>query len=196
MELSPIADGGNLTLSAGKEATVRCLSRGGNPAANVKWFLDDRELVGQYNQTNTTDIGKVKTWMAVSTLTYTFNKTDHSKLLRCVALHEAYPTKSRESSVTLDIHCKSDILFSFVILSSPPDDDSNEKRFFDFSSKIFRFRRSGSDAGWDSDGRPGGEHRLSVVAMPSGRQPAGHCDLAPRWRQSVDVEQISRGQHG
>ncbi len=106
VELSPIADGGNLTLSAGKEATVRCLSRGGNPAANVKWFLDDRELVGQYNQTNTTDIGKVKTWMAVSTLTYTFNKTDHSKLLRCVALHEAYPTKSRESSVTLDIHCK------------------------------------------------------------------------------------------
>ncbi|XP_046443763.1 kin of IRRE-like protein 3 isoform X7 [Daphnia pulex] len=104
VELSPIADGGNLTLSAGKEATVRCLSRGGNPAANVKWFLDDRELVGQYNQTNTTDIGKVKTWMAVSTLTYTFNKTDHSKLLRCVALHEAYPTKSRESSVTLDIH--------------------------------------------------------------------------------------------
>jgi hypothetical protein len=119
VELSPIADGGNLTLSAGKEATVRCLSRGGNPAANVKWFLDDRELVGQYNQTNTTDIGKVKTWMAVSTRTYTLNKTDHSKLLRCVALHEAYPTKSRESSVTLDIHCKSDILFSFVILFPP-----------------------------------------------------------------------------
>ncbi|XP_032791555.2 hemicentin-1 isoform X4 [Daphnia magna] len=104
VELSPIADGGNLTLSAGAEATVRCLSRGGNPAANVKWFLDQRELVGHYNQTNTTDIGKVKTWMAVSTLTYTFTKTDHSKLLRCVALHEAYPTKSRESSVTLDIH--------------------------------------------------------------------------------------------
>ncbi|KAI9551848.1 hypothetical protein GHT06_022184 [Daphnia sinensis] len=104
VELSPIADGGNLTLSAGAEATVRCLSRGGNPAANVKWFLDERELVGHYNQTNTTDIGKVKTWMAVSTLTYTFSKTDHTKLLRCVALHEAYPTKSRESSVTLDIH--------------------------------------------------------------------------------------------
>lgn len=119
MELSPIADGGNLTLSAGAEATVRCLSRGGNPAANVKWFLDQRELVGHYNQTNTTDIGKVKTWMAVSTLTYTFTKTDHSKLLRCVALHEAYPTKSRESSVTLDIHCKSNIRFSIFTRQMP-----------------------------------------------------------------------------
>lgn len=108
VDLSPVPAGSNLTLSAGREATIRCLSRGGNPAANIKWFLGNEELPeSRHNQTNSTDVGKVKTWMAVSTLTYTFNKTDHLKALRCVAIHEAYPTKSRESSVTLDIHCKS-----------------------------------------------------------------------------------------
>jgi hypothetical protein len=108
VDLSPVPAGSNLTLSAGREATIRCLSRGGNPASNIKWFLGSEELPeSRHNQTNSTDVGKVKTWMAVSTLTYTFNKTDHLKALRCVAIHEAYPTKSRESSVTLDIHCKS-----------------------------------------------------------------------------------------
>ena len=106
LELAPMVNGSNLTLADGQEATVRCLSRGGNPAANIKWFLGETELAGHYNQTNTTDIGKAKTWMAVSTLTYTFNKSHNRKPLRCVALHEAYPTKSRESSVTLDVHCK------------------------------------------------------------------------------------------
>ena len=107
VDLSPVPTGSNLTVSAGREATIRCLSRGGNPAANIKWFLGSQEIAdSRHNQTNTTDAGKVKTWMAVSTLTYTFNKTDHLKALRCVAIHEAYPTKSRESSVTLDIHCE------------------------------------------------------------------------------------------
>lgn len=111
VDLSPVATGGNLTLQAGTEVTVRCLSRGGNPAAQLSWFLGDRELpAGLSNQTNTTDIGtRMKTWMAVSTLTYTFNKTDHQSRLRCVAFHEAYPgaNKSREATVNLDIHCTS-----------------------------------------------------------------------------------------
>ena len=109
MDLSPVASGGNLTLLAGKEVTVRCLSRGGNPAASLQWFLGESELPdGLSNQINTTDVSRVKTWMAVSTLTYTFNKTDHSKRLRCVAFHEAYAgNKSREAAVNLDIHCES-----------------------------------------------------------------------------------------
>ena len=120
VDLSPVVSGGNLTLSAGKEVTVRCLSRGGNPAASLRWFLGERELpAGLYNQTNTTDAARSKTWMAVSMLTYTFNKTDHTARLRCVAVHEAYPggNKSREASVNLDIHCESAQFFFSLFLT-------------------------------------------------------------------------------
>ena len=97
---------------------MRCLSRGGNPAASIRWLLGEKDLtVGYSNQTNTTDVARVKTWMAVSTLTYTFGKADHLQQLRCVALHEAYPGKSRESSVTLDIHCEFIVFFCFRIFS-------------------------------------------------------------------------------
>ena len=53
--------------------------------------------------------------MAISTLWYTFNKTDHLSTLKCVAVHEAYPTKSRDMPVTLDVHCKEKWITSFDI---------------------------------------------------------------------------------
>ena len=47
-----------------------------------------------------------KKWRAHSVLKYTFRKSDHLKALRCVALHEAYDTKSKEFQTQLDIQCE------------------------------------------------------------------------------------------
>jgi len=120
VDLTNINYNANLTVTAGKSVAIRCISRGGNPAANLKWFLGNRELA-HHNQTNVTDLGKIKTWMAISTLWYTFNKSDHLSILKCVAVHEAYPTKSRDLPVILDVHYAPE-----VSLSGLPSNDLEE----------------------------------------------------------------------
>jgi hypothetical protein len=39
VDLTNINYNANLTVTAGKSVAIRCISRGGNPAANLKWFL-------------------------------------------------------------------------------------------------------------------------------------------------------------
>jgi len=65
----------------------------------------DEEITG-VNQTNRTEDDNSKKWAATSTLDYTFTKLQNHKTLKCVAVHEAYPTKSRDTQVLLDIQCK------------------------------------------------------------------------------------------
>ncbi|CAG7817264.1 unnamed protein product [Allacma fusca] len=65
-------------------------------------YAGDEEVLG-VNQTNKTEEDNPKKWVAVSILDYTFIKAHNVKPLRCVAVHEAYPTKSRDTQVFLDI---------------------------------------------------------------------------------------------
>ncbi|XP_013787845.2 carcinoembryonic antigen-related cell adhesion molecule 5-like isoform X2 [Limulus polyphemus] len=98
-----IQPGSNFTTKVGQPTKLNCVSRKGNPPAELKWFLEDEEITAMANQTNTTDIEKHKTWQAVSILYYTFQKIHNGKLLRCVALHKGYDTNSRETHARLDL---------------------------------------------------------------------------------------------
>ncbi|KAJ9592666.1 hypothetical protein L9F63_015662, partial [Diploptera punctata] len=103
---SQVLPGHNVTAQAGERATVKCVSRYGNPPAKLKWFLDNEEVTHNANQSNATELDNPRTWVAMSVLDINFSKDQHGKNLKCVALHESYPTKSQMIDVRLDVRCK------------------------------------------------------------------------------------------
>lgn len=98
-----IGQGDPFTTRANEAKRLHCLARKGNPPATLKWFLDDVELTTNVNQTNLRDVEKRKTWQAVSALDMTFTKEDNHKMLKCVAIHDAYDTKAKDITVQLEI---------------------------------------------------------------------------------------------
>ena len=70
------------------------------------------------SQVNKTEENNPKKWYAVSTLEYTFHKGHNGKTLRCVAVHEAYPTRSRETQVVMDVQCKSKFYLHIQVIVS------------------------------------------------------------------------------
>lgn len=101
-----IGQGDPFTTRANEPKRLHCLARKGNPPATLKWFLDDVELTTNVNQTNLRDVEKRKTWQAISALDMTFTKEDNHKMLKCVAIHDAYDTKAKDIVVQLEILCK------------------------------------------------------------------------------------------
>ena len=91
----------NISVVAGRVETLRCESRGGNPAPRLTWFINNKE-VGSV-QRNQSEFGNLKRWTVVSTLQYRFDRADHQKAVRCSLSHEALTRKVREESVVLDI---------------------------------------------------------------------------------------------
>ena len=90
-----------LSVESGKQETLKCESRGGNPAPLIIWYLDNLEVSS--NQRNETELGSSKRWTVISTLEYTFSRGDNGKVVRCTVHHEALTRKVREQSVLLDI---------------------------------------------------------------------------------------------
>eukprot|EP00095_Tigriopus_kingsejongensis_P010153 maker-scaffold575_size133042-snap-gene-0.26 protein:Tk10153 transcript:maker-scaffold575_size133042-snap-gene-0.26-mRNA-1 annotation:"hypothetical protein DAPPUDRAFT_54063" len=111
-------DHAELTFRANIGKKVQCESRGGNPAPVLKWFVDEEELFGSV-QRNETDLAAQSRWNAVTQIELTLNKVPgapgfhchsdlfgqehHGKLLKCVALHDAYSRRSRETVVRLNV---------------------------------------------------------------------------------------------
>ena len=98
---------------AGKAKRLHCISRKGNPPAKLKWFIEDTDITTMSNQTNTTDVDKPKTWQAVSVLDYVFQKDHNGKMLKCVAIHAAYETLTKEIKLKLEVLCKYIVLYFF-----------------------------------------------------------------------------------
>lgn len=71
------------------------------------FFPDQTEITPTRRQTNTTELDNPRTWLALSVLELTISKENHGKMLRCVAVHESYSTKSSSIDVRLDVMCKS-----------------------------------------------------------------------------------------
>lgn len=118
----PVTAGHNFTVQEDRPGTIKCLSRYGNPPAEIKWFIADEELPQEeYGQTNVTEVDKHKTWMAVSVLQHTFSKADHNTPLRCVAIHQAYQTKSQSVEVLMDVQYAPS-----VTLEGAPTEDIEE----------------------------------------------------------------------
>ena len=90
-----------LSLTAGKLETLRCESRGGNPAPRIVWFINDLEVPSV--QRNETEVGSSKRWTVISTLEHTFSREDNKRVVRCSVHHEALTRKVREVNLELDI---------------------------------------------------------------------------------------------
>ncbi|XP_045117706.1 irregular chiasm C-roughest protein-like isoform X3 [Portunus trituberculatus] len=117
-----VTAGHNFTVVENRPGTIKCLSRYGNPPAEIKWFIGEEELPQEeYGQTNVTEMDKQKTWMAVSVLQHTFSKADHNTPLRCVAVHQAYQTKSQSVEVLMDVQYAPS-----VTLEGAPGEDIEE----------------------------------------------------------------------
>lgn len=70
------------------------------------YFSDQNEITPSRRQTNTTELDNPRTWLAMSILELTISKENHGRILRCVAVHESYSTKSSTIEVRLDVMCK------------------------------------------------------------------------------------------
>eukprot|EP00094_Tigriopus_californicus_P003980 TCALIF_03833-PA protein Name:"Similar to KIRREL3 Kin of IRRE-like protein 3 (Homo sapiens)" AED:0.15 eAED:0.16 QI:0/0.28/0.12/1/1/1/8/0/621 len=68
----------DLEIKSDTTGSVRCESRGGNPAPILKWYLDEEELNGA-SQRNESDLANLRRWNAVSIVEITL------KQIRCVA---------------------------------------------------------------------------------------------------------------
>ena len=60
-------------MAAGKSVRLRCESRGGNPPAEIYWYIDD-ELLTESSQKNETEVGDDRKWNAISVLRIVFKK--------------------------------------------------------------------------------------------------------------------------
>ncbi|XP_024082011.1 hemicentin-2 [Cimex lectularius] len=96
-----VLPGNNVTARAGEKTTVKCISRYGNPPAKIKWFLGETELIG--NHTKDPEMDNPRTWVVTSVVAIHVEKVQHGKPLRCVAIHESYPTKVQSLDVRLDV---------------------------------------------------------------------------------------------
>ncbi|XP_045463992.1 hemicentin-2 isoform X2 [Harmonia axyridis] len=100
---SQVLPGHNLTALHGEVVTTICRSHYGNPPPVLKWFLNQTEITPTRKQTNTTELDNPRTWLALSVLELTISKENHGRMLRCVAVHESYSTKSSSIDVRLDV---------------------------------------------------------------------------------------------
>ncbi|XP_039280051.1 irregular chiasm C-roughest protein isoform X2 [Nilaparvata lugens] len=95
--------GHNVTARAGERAAVKCVSRYGNPPARIKWFVGDEDVTSASRQSDAPETDNPKTAAAASLLEILLDKDRHGQTLRCVALHESYPTKSLGVEARLDV---------------------------------------------------------------------------------------------
>eukprot|EP00096_Caligus_rogercresseyi_P016613 TRINITY_DN934_c0_g1_i3.p1 TRINITY_DN934_c0_g1~~TRINITY_DN934_c0_g1_i3.p1 ORF type:complete len:638 (+),score=151.88 TRINITY_DN934_c0_g1_i3:127-2040(+) len=89
--------------SAGEDLELECISTGGNPPSQVKWFLDDQEVAFGHAQDNRKSSKEARTWISVSKLTLPVNKEDNGAVLRCIAEHPALE-KPIATETKLTIH--------------------------------------------------------------------------------------------
>lgn len=139
----------NFTVVENRQANIKCLSRYGNPPAEIKWFIGDQELPShEYGQTNVTEVDKHKTWMAVSVLQHTFSKADHNMPLRCKAFHQAYQSRSQSIDVLMDVQYA-----PTVTLEGAPTEDI-EEGVDDVLLRCLVDSNPGANVVWKVNGQP------------------------------------------
>jgi hypothetical protein len=69
-------------------------------------FPGDEVVQNTGNQTATREQDKPKTWSASSVLDLSVVRRHHGRNLRCVAVHDSYPSKSLDVDVKLDVRCE------------------------------------------------------------------------------------------
>ncbi|XP_065344073.1 kin of IRRE-like protein 2 isoform X4 [Cloeon dipterum] len=98
-----MAPGQNVSAKSGERASLRCISRYGNPPAKLKWMLGEESLSDTGNQTSVREQDNPKTWSTSSVLDLAVVKRHHGRSLRCVAEHDLYISRSLDVNVKLDV---------------------------------------------------------------------------------------------
>ena len=68
----------SISLTADQPSTLRCESRGGNPAPQLVWFVDNKEMPSHLER-NETEPDNEKRWTVISSLHHQFSRTDNGK---------------------------------------------------------------------------------------------------------------------
>ncbi|XP_034231154.1 irregular chiasm C-roughest protein isoform X3 [Thrips palmi] len=118
---SHVLPGRNVSVRVGSSAVVKCISRFGNPPANIRWLLGSEDITSQANQTNATEEDNHRLYVATSYVRIASVRDLHRQPLRCVAMHESHSTKSQDAEVKLDVHYPPE-----VSLSGTPTSDLEE----------------------------------------------------------------------
>lgn len=66
----------------------------------------DQELQPLHTQTNKRETSNNRTWSATSMVQIPATRERHGETIKCVALHESYPSKSLSVDAKLDVKCK------------------------------------------------------------------------------------------
>ncbi|XP_063980627.1 nephrin-like isoform X1 [Diachasmimorpha longicaudata] len=98
-----ILPGGNVTARAGETATLTCTARYGNPPPLIKWYLSHTELRPQGSQMNTTETDNPRTWSTKSICNIAADRSRYGQMVRCEAIHPAYPMMSSNTDVRFDV---------------------------------------------------------------------------------------------
>ncbi len=103
-----ITAGGRLVVREGKTAMVQCISKGGRPAAAIRWFRDNEEIAGGDDDGGEIST-KVETMLdgkrtaTVSTLTFAANRSMAGARLECEAWNAAAEAAPRTVATTLEV---------------------------------------------------------------------------------------------
>ncbi|XP_031845808.2 irregular chiasm C-roughest protein [Nomia melanderi] len=92
-----------LTLREGQEVTISCVSRYGNPAALIKWYVGGDEVEPLREQTNVTEVDSPKTWAAHSLLRIRGQRENHGLPIRCITMHPSSIVPA-SAETRLDVH--------------------------------------------------------------------------------------------
>ncbi|XP_029051196.1 hemicentin-2-like [Osmia bicornis bicornis] len=92
-----------LTLREGQEVTISCVSRYGNPAALIKWYIGGDEVEALREQTNATEVDSPKTWAAHSLLRVRGQRENHGLPIRCITIHPSSVVPA-SAETRLDVH--------------------------------------------------------------------------------------------
>jgi hypothetical protein len=98
----------NNDLVVNEEFIAECVARGGRPAANISFYLD-QEPIEQYGTQEVHEIlgrDNTTTFEASHTISWNLRASDNGRMLICRASHFAYPNNYSDASTQIIVNCK------------------------------------------------------------------------------------------
>ena len=111
-----ILNGGLLKTVEGPEVEIKCSSRGGKPAAEIKWYDSDDKEITKGVTTETEPYENTKRETLISTLKFKPGKSDHNTTRLCKATHDEI---SMNTSIHLLVEYSPDITLKMTSESTP-----------------------------------------------------------------------------
>ncbi|XP_028038634.1 nephrin [Bombyx mandarina] len=112
-------------LLAGSAATIRCVSEGSRPPAQISWFKDNRSF-----SKNMISDHSNETW-SLSALVFTPAPTDHGTTIKCVAANPSLPTKTINDQLLLNVVYSPLVILTLGSTLNPDDIKEGDDVYFE-----------------------------------------------------------------